>query len=185
MGHSASDSSLLSLLECRWLLLQLSRRNGWHFVDKVLLILKRFEFDFCNFQEVFKTQNGYPKLASKRSHRDLMGAGFTREPIDVEKYGRNWTPVLYKEDVLEILQGQGLVIGEEKVFFCSSESESSNEDRIKYHPISFFGQKMVRERLHSRWYALKMQKFVAIRSKSSKQGVLLVFCSCTRTKLWA
>lgn len=50
----------------------------------------------------------------------------------MENCGVRHGPVVYKKHILEILRIQGLMVGDVKVLFCSSDSASSNGDGVRF-----------------------------------------------------
>lgn len=58
---------------------------------------------------MLKAREDTTKLALKQIHGDLMSARFTRELIDVDKHGVNYRPILYRNDVLNVLWRHELV----------------------------------------------------------------------------
>lgn len=85
-------------------------------VDKFLLTLQIARLAICSFWKMCKTRMDCAKLALAQSHGDVMSAGLTGELIDVQKYRKMRTLLLYKKYFGNLFLSQVFMARDEEVF---------------------------------------------------------------------
>lgn len=102
----STESPTLYLLACAEVLLHLSLGEGRCFIEKLLSIFQRKEFDFFTFLEVLKTRKYFSQIKLRGSDSDLMSEDFEQDVIELEILGENNWAVLYKKDIMELQRMQ-------------------------------------------------------------------------------
>lgn len=87
-------------------------------VDELLSISQNAALDLSTFRKVLKTRNPYSQIISRKKDGDGMNASFPRKSLDERTAEGNSQPVLYKEDIVEILRVQVFLGSSEGFTLC-------------------------------------------------------------------